>query len=368
MKKSITFVGLDVHKNSIAVAVAESGRNGEVRNYGVIGGEIDDLLRLVKQLSSSDKELHFVYEAGPCGYEIFRSLTAKGFDCKMCSLAHIPKRAADRIKTDRRDAMVLARLHRAGELTYVFVPHADDEAMRDLTRAREDAKKAQRVAQQQLSGMLLRLGLRYPKHNWTRQHFFGLADQKMATPGQQVVYQEYINAIKETTLRVERLTKQIEGLAPSWRMAPVVNALQALRGVSLIVATTMIAEIGDLTRFEHPKLLMGYLGLVPSEHSSGEKKKRGSITKTGNGHARRVLIEAGHAYRHPARVTQLLLKRQDGISKEVTEIAWKCQVRLCGRFRRFLAKGKNSNTAITAIARELAAFMWDIANKTPITV
>jgi transposase len=366
MTKCITFVGLDVHKNSIAVALADTGRNSEVRNYGIIGGGLDDLDRLVKKLASSGKELHFVYEAGPCGYEIFRFLTARGLECAVCSPAHIPKSPADRIKTDRRDAMMLARLHRACELTYVFVPRADDEAMRDLTRCREDAKKAQRVTQQQLSGMLLRLGFRYSRDNWTKAHFGWLADQKMPTDSQQVVFQEYIHAIKETTERVERLTKQIETLVPTWRMAPVVTALQSLRGVSIIVATTMIAELGDLTRFESPKKLMAFLGLIPSEHSSGEKKKRGGITKTGNGHARRVLVEGAQAYSHPARMTRLILKRQEGLSQEVRDIAWKCQVRLCARFRRLVAKGKSRNAVVTAIARELAAFMWAIANKTPI--
>jgi transposase len=366
MTKSIIFVGLDVHKNSIAVALADAGRNAEVRNHGIIGGSLDDLDRMIKKLNAPDKELHFVYEAGPCGYEIFRSLTEKGFDCAVCSPAHIPKSPADRIKTDRRDAMTLARLHRAGELTYVFVPRAEDEAMRDLTRCREDAKKAQRVTQQQLSGMLLRLGFRYSRDNWTKAHFGWLADQKMPTPSQQVVFQECIHAIKETTDRVERLTKQIETLVPTWRMAPVVAALQTLRGVSVIVATTIIAELGDLTRFESPKQLTAFLGLVPSEHSSGEKRQRGKITKTGNGHARRVLVEGAQSYSHAARISRLILKRQEGMSQEVRDIAWKCQVRLCARFRRLMAKGKNRNTVVTAIARELAAFMWAIANKTPI--
>lgn len=368
MKDGITFIGLDVHKNSIDVAIADDGRNGEIRHYGTIGGGLDDLDRMVKKLSSRGKKLHFVYEAGPCGYEIFRSLTDKGFDCVVCSPAHIPKSPASRIKTDRRDAMMLARLHRAGELTYVFVPRTDDEAMRDLTRGREDAKKAERVAKQQLSGMLLRLGFRYPGKHWSKAHFGWLADQKMATPAQQVVFQEYIHAIEDASNRVARLTQQIELLVPSWRMAPVVNALQALRGVSLIVASTTVAELGDLTRFENPKKLMAFLGLVPSEHSSGEKKKRGGITKTGNRHVRRVLVEGAQAYSHPARITRLLLKRHEGLSQEVLEISWKCQVRLCSRFRRLMNSGKNRNTVVTAIARELAAFMWAIANKTPITI
>jgi len=366
MTKSITFVGLDVHKNSIAVALADAGRNSEVRNYGIIGGSLDDLDRLVKKLVATGKDLHFVYEAGPCGYDVFRFLTTKGLDCAVCSPAHVPKSPADRIKTDSRDALMLARLHRAGELTYVFVPRADDEAMRDLTRCREDAKKAQRVAQQQLGGMLLRLGFRYQRDNWTKAHFNWLANQKMPTDSQQVVFQEYIHAINETTDRVERLTKQIATLVPAWRMAPVVMALQSLRGVSTIVATTIIAELGDLSRFETPKKLMAFLGLVPSEHSSGEKKQRGKITKTGNGHARRVLVEGAQTYSHPARITRPLLKRQEGQSQEVRDIAWKCQVRLCARFRRLVAKGKSRNAVVTAIARELAAFMWAIANKTPI--
>lgn len=368
MRKHITFIGLDVHKNSIDVAIADDGRNSEVRHYGTIGGGLDDIDRLVKKLTVSGKELHFVYEAGPCGYDIFRSLTDKGFDCAVCSPAHIPKSPANRIKTDRRDAEMLARLHRAGELTYVYVPRSDDEAMRDLTRAREDAVKAQRVARQQLGGMLLRLGFKYSGNNWTIQHFRWLADQKMPTPAQQVVFQEYIHAIGETTDRVGRMTKQIEFLVSTWRMAPVVSALQSLRGVSIIVASTMIAELGDLARFENPKQLMAFLGLVPSEHSSGDKKVRGSITKTGNGHARRALVEAGQSYSHPARITRPLLKRQEGLSKEVREIAWKCQVRLCARFRRLMMKGKNRNTVVTAIARELAAFMWAIAKQVPVVV
>jgi transposase len=368
MKKHITFVGLDVHKNSISVALADGDRNGDVRYYATIGGTLADVNRLVKKLTSSSRELHFAYEAGPCGYDIFRSLTEKGYACAVVSPSYIPKKPTDRIKTDRRDAMMLARLHRAGELTYVFVPRAEDEAMRDLTRAREDAVKAQRVARQHLGGMLLRLGFRYQgKTAWTSAHFGWLTAQRMPSPSQQIVFQEYINAIEETTKRVERLTQQIEDLMPSWRMAPVVKALHALRGVSRIVAATMIAELGDITRFEKPGKLMAFLGLVPSEHTSGQKRRQGAITKTGNGHARRVLVEAGQAYSYQARITPPLLKRQEGVSQEVKDISWKCQVRLCARFRRLTAAGKNRNTVVTAMARELAAFMWSIAKQVPIS-
>lgn len=366
MKKSITYVGLDVHKDSISVALAEEGRNGEVRFYGVIGGDITSLGRLVKKLSSKDKELRFVYEAGPCGYEIYRYLKSKGYDCEVVSPAHIARKPSDRIKTDRRDAITLARLHRSGDLTSVYVPREDDEAMRDLMRAREDAVKAQRVTRQQLKAMLLRLGIRYKgRADWKRVYFNWLSDQKMPTPAQQFVFQEYINAINETSRRVEQYNKQIEVFVESWRMRPAVCALQALRGVSLITATIIIAELGDLNRFDHPSQLMAFMGLVPSETSSGPKVRKGSITKTGNTHVRKALTEAAQAYRHQARITRCLLKRQEGLDQEVRHISWKCQTRLCARFRKLLARGKHYNVVIIATARELAGFIWAIARQVP---
>lgn len=369
MTTSIIYVGLDVHKNSIAIAIADEGRNAEVRFYGVVGGTLADLDGALKKIGGKGKELHVVYEAGPCGYDIYRYLTAKGIACKVCSPAHIPKTKADRIKTDARDALSLARLHRAGELTYVFVPRAEDEAMRDLTRAREDAQKAKRVAQQQLGALLLRLGFRYTtSKQWTDVHFRWLADLKMPTPAQQVVFQEYIQTLGEAQERVKRLLKQIEELIPSWRLAPVYQAIQSLRGVSTIVAVTTLAELGDVSRFSHARQLSAFLGLVPSEASSGEKIKRMGITKTGNGHVRRVLTEAAHAYSYPARISRDLLKRQEGVSMEARSIAWKCQTRLCARFRRLKNKGKSHNVVVTAIARELASFIWAIAKQTPIAV
>lgn len=364
MKQYSTFIGMDVHKNFINIAIAQRGRNGEVRDYGKIDGTLDALDKVVRKLVSKGGPLHFVYEAGPCGYEIYRHLTAKGYDCSVVAPSRIPKKSGDRIKNDRRDACMLARLDRAGELTSVYVPFAEDEAIRDLTRAREDAKTDEKKSKQRLLSFLLRSGLRYTgKKPWSQAHLRWLSDIKMAHPSQQIVLQEYIDTITECSLRVHRLTEQIRQMLPHWRMFSVVKALQAFRGVSLIVSVTTIAEIGDLKRFKNPTELMSYLGLVPSEHSSGEKTRRGSITKSGNGHVRRVLVEAAWAYRLPARVSRVLLKRQEGLPKEVCEISWKAQVRLCSRYRRLWAKGKPKQVIVTAIARELCAFMWAVANE-----
>lgn len=367
MEKLITYVGLDVHKNSIEIALADWGRDNEVRHYGSVGGDLLSLDKVVRRLVSQGRELHFVYEAGPCGYEIYRHLARQGFDCIVVAPSLIPKKSGNRIKNDRRDAEMLARLHRAGELTPVYVPHVEDEAMRDLSRAREDAKSAERKARQQLNSFLLRSGFRYSgKTLWSLAHWRWISDIRMPHPAQQITLQEYVDAVRTCSERIERLTEQIRQLVAQWRLGPVVEALQALRGVSLIVAVTTVAELGDLSRFDHPRQLMAYLGLVPSEHSSGESTKRGGITKTGNGHARRMLVEAAWSYRLPARVSRRLRDRQQSLPQPVWEIAWKAQLRLCARYRRLLAKGKQTQVVVTAIARELAAFMWAIARTVPV--
>jgi transposase len=367
MKKCITYVGLDVHKNSIDIAFADSGRDSEIRHYGTIGGDLSSLDKVARKLVSQGKKLYFAYEAGPCGYEIYRHLTKQGFDCIVVAPSLIPKKSGDRIKNDRRDAEMLARLHRAGELTPVYVPRIEDEAMRDLCRAREDAKGAERKARQQLSSFLLRHGLRYSgKTLWSLAHWRWISDIKMPHPAQQIALQEYGDAIRTCIERVRRFTEQIQQLVPTWRLGTVVESLQALRGVSLVVAVTTVAELGDLSRFDHPRQLMAYLGLVPSEHSSGESTKRGAITKTGNSHARRMLVEASWSYRLPARVSRRLRDRQQNLPQQVWEIAWKAQLRLCSRYKKLIARGKESQVAVTAIARELAAFMWAIARIVPV--
>ncbi len=366
MNKCITIVGLDAHKESIEIVTADTVGSQEVRHYGTIGGDMTSLDKAVRRLQSAGKELHFVYEAGPCGYEIYRHLTKRGFHCAVVAPSMIPKKTGSRIKTDRRDAEALARLYRAGELTPIYVPCEEDEAMRDLSRAREDASKAQRTARQRLGAMLLRHGYRYSGRKlWTLAHMRWLSGIAMQHPAQQIALQEYIHAVTECSTRLQRLAEQMLELLPSWRMSPVVKALQALRGVAPIVAITTVAEIGDLTRFDNPRQFMAYLGLVPSEYSSGNSISRGSITKTGNGHVRRVLIEAAHTYCHPARVSRILLRRQEGLPKDICEIAWKAQVRLCGRYRKLMAKGKMRTKVVTAITRELSGFVWAIAKKVP---
>jgi transposase len=338
---TVKFIGLDVHKKTITIAIADSGRQNKPRVYGAITNDLDAVDKFCRKMVSTASRLYFVYEAGPCGYGLYRHLTAKGFDCMVAAPSLIPKKSGDRVKTDRRDAAKLAQLHRAGELTAVYVPDPQDEAMRDLSRARHDAVSATQKAKQRLKAFLLRNRIVYSgRCAWSKAYFRWLADIAMAYPAQQVTLQEYIDAVHEGLQRVDRLTDQIRQLVPGWRLAPVVSALQAARGVSVVVAVTLLSELGDLSRFQRPSQLMAHLGLVPSEHSSGESTKRGGITKTGNRHARRVLVEAAWAYRMPARVSGLLLKRQQGVPEQVCRIAWKAQLRLCTRYRRLAARGK----------------------------
>ena len=359
---TITYVGLDVHKATVAVAVAQGGRGGEVRQLGVFENRSEILTKLAARLSKPGRRLSFCYEAGPCGYGLHRLLTGSGHDCVVVAPSLIPVKAGDRVKTDRRDALMLAKLHRAGELTPIWIPDAAHEAMRDLVRARATAGRVLSKARQHLQSFLLRHDQIYRGvRAWTLAYRRWLTTVRFAHPAQQIVLQDYIHAVQDAEARLDRLTRQIEELLPSWAMAPVVAALQAMRGVALVVAVTVVAEVGDFRRFANARQLMAYLGLVPSEHSSGTSVRRGGITKAGNVLARRVLIEGAWTYRMPARVSRKLHDRNEKLSPAIRDIAWKGQTRLCSRYRRLAAAGKPKVVVTTAIAREMVGFIWAIA-------
>jgi transposase len=357
MGESIRYIGLDVHKERTVVAFLDGGKPVE---YGSVETSQQSLEILARKLGGKGHRLHFCYEAGPCGYGVHRWLTALGHECMVVAPSLIPQRRGARIKTDRRDAVKLARLLKAGELTSVWVPDAAHEAMRDLVRARDAAVRAVRRSRQQLLSFLLRHGHRYRGKTWSGAHRRWLADLAFAHPAQRIVLEDAIDTVEAAERRRDALTQQIEELVPSWSLAPVVRALQALRGVALIVAVTIASEVGDLSRFESARQLMAYLGLVPSESSSGEKVRRGGITRTGNTMARRVLVEAAWTYHWPARRSREILARQENLPARVRDIAWKAQTRLGGRYRKLLAAGKPANVAVTAVARELAGFVWAI--------
>jgi len=347
---------MDVHKDSIEVAIADAK---EARLFGRIGGEAAALDRAIRKLRSVHRDPVVVYEAGPCGFWIYRRLRAQGLACMVVSPSMTPRRAGDRVKTDRRDALQLARLARAGELEPIYVPDHRDEAIRDLVRAREDAVNMQRQARQRLQALLLRNEIRYVgKSSWTAAHRRWIAHLKLPDPAQQIAFEEYVAAVEEAGARLERLASAIAAQPEHWRWRPLVQALQALRGVSAIHAVRIVAELGDLTRFASPRKLMGYLGMIPSEDSSGRRRRQGSITKAGNSSARRALIEAAWAYAHPARVSWVIARRQTGLAKDVTELAWRAQLRLCARFRKLCARGLNRNKIVVAVARELSGFVW----------
>ena len=311
MQKRITsFVGLDVHQDSIAVAVAPTGSE-EPRFVGTVAPQWAPLCKALSRLGRREG-LQIVYEAGPCGYTLARQLRAQGFSCQVIAPSKVARRPGDRIKTDRRDALLLARAARTGELVSVMIPDERDEALRDLSRTREDAVRARLKARQQLKALLLRHGRRYSGRSaWTEAHERYLAQVSFAQPAQDIAYAEYRSAVHDTHERVERLTEALPAQLEHWRLRPLVEALMTLRGIDLIAAMTLVAEIGDFTRFARPCELMGFLGLVPSEHTSGERRWQGPITKTGNSHARRVLIEAAWNYRFPARMSRTVA-RQSG--------------------------------------------------------
>jgi len=359
----VLFLGLDVHNDSIAVSLAPSDST-EVRRYGIIGGTHDDVLKLIKKLSAAHPgaALKFCYEAGPRGYPLCRFIRQHGAECIIVSPSKVPRQPGARVKTDRRDADQLARLYRAGELTGIYVPDPQDEAVRDLIRARYQVQQQQHRARQQLKMFLLRQNIRYAgTTSWTAAHLRFLATVKLAFAEQQFVFQEMVNVISEAGQRLERYEKQIAAVVEGWRWQPVVQALTSLRGVALLTGATLVAELGDLERFATAPQLMSYLGLCPGEHTSGETRQQGGITKMGNGIARKAMIEAAWQYRVPARISRTVLARQEGLPKAVTEAAWNAQTRLHQRYKHLTGVGrKKSQVAAAALGRELSGFVWAI--------
>jgi len=350
------------------VAYAPDDRGAEVVSLGPIGTRQNDIDTLIRKLHSKGAAtLVFVYEAGPCGYGLYRYLTRKGFACHVVAPSLIPRKAGDRVKTDRRDAMMLARLMRSGDLNSIYVPGVEDEALRDLSRGRNDAMQDLKRSKRRLKSFLLRQDIRYEgRATWNAAHLRWLASVVCPTPPQQIVFQEYLRAVTEQQERRERVESALHEAVKSWRLYPVVEAIQALRGVELTGAVILLTELGDLTRFDNPRQLMGYLGLIPSEYTSGDRRRQGGITKAGNSHARRALVEGAWAYRYPAKVSRHLQLRLEKLPAEIQTISWKAQVRLCKRYRQLTARGKHVNQVVVAIAREMAAFAWAIARLVPV--
>lgn len=362
------YIGLDVSKEKIAVGLAEAGRKGEVRYYGEIANRADAVSKFVDKLAGRYGRLCFCYEAGPTGYGLYRQLSGLGHECLVVAPSLVPTRPGLQIKTDRRDAVALAALLRAGELSSIWVPDETHEAMRDLCRARETTVADLRRARQHLLSFLLRHSRVFEgRTHWSKAHRNWLAMQRFEHRAQQIAMEEYIHAIRQLEERRDRLTRQMLELLPDWSLNPVVEAIQALRGVAQISAVTLVSEIGDFRRFHNPRQFMAWLGLVPKERSTGASVSRGAITKVGNTRARRMLVEGAWTYRLPARVSRELLKRNEGLPEEIRMIAWKAQVRLCQRYRRMQASGRPTNIVIVATARELAAFVWAIATAVSIT-
>jgi len=369
-KHSILFIGLDTHKEFNEVAYIDEHRGAQPVHLGRFSSSKMAVQKLVRQFESKypGATLHFVYEAGPCGYWIYRLITSLGHCCYVVAPSLIPKKPGEKIKTDKRDALKLAKLLKSEDLTPIYVPEPEDEAVRDLSRAREVAMKDLKDAKYQLKALLLRNNINYKgTANWSQKHLRWLTELVLPHPAQHIVLQEFLQTITERLSRLERLDNELTHHVHQWRYYPVVKAIQAMRGVRLLVATGVVAELGDLTRFDHPRKLMSYLGLVPSEHSSGGKRHIGAITKCGNGRARRLLVEGAHTYRYAANISTDMQKRQEGLPKDIIDIAWKAQIRLCKRYKKMIAKGKHYNLVVTAIAREMIAYIWAIAKEVVLT-
>jgi transposase len=366
MKTKNKYVGLDVHKDTTVIAVADDGRDGEVRLYGEISSDLGALEKVLRKLGGEGITLHVVYEAGPTGFVIYRRLQQLGIACIVVAPTKTPQEKGLRQKTDRRDALLLARLHRAGELTAIHVPDAVDESVRDLTRARSDAVHDLTRAKQRLKAFLLRQGYRYSgKANWSEAHQRYPRELVLPLPALKAVLEESLLAVDQATQRVVRLEELLAVQVPLWRMYPAVAALMCLRGFQLTAAAVLVAELGDVRRFSHPRHVMAFLGLIPREKSTGNTRRLGAITKAGNAHARWILIEAvQHAFL-PPKVSAPLALRQHGQPAAYRELSWKLQVRLHKRGWHLLHRGVMKAKVTVALARELSGFVWDLLRQVP---
>ena len=361
MKPIELYLGLDVHKDSTTIAIAEPGAKGEIRLFGTVSSDIDRLEKALRRIGKTHPNAHLqvVYEAGPCGFVIARRLQQLHIPCLVAAPSLIPKKPGSPFKTDKRDAKALARLLRAGDLTAVYVPEATDEAIRDLCRSRTDAIDDHRRCKYRLKAFLLRHGYRYQgKANWSQPHMRYLRELVLPHPAMKVILEEYLQGIDAAHQRVQRIEASMLDLLQSWRLKPAVEALMAFRGFQLVAAMITVSELGDIHRFEHPRQLMTYLGLVPTESSSGPRQRLGGISRCGNGHQRWLLTECAEHYALPPKVSKELSRRQEGQPPEVRALSWKAQNRLHLRFKRLLARRLNRNKAKVAIARELCGFIW----------
>lgn len=363
MSKSNTlFLGLDVHKETTDVAFVSDKLDDHVKHHGTINTNLRAINKLIKNFKEKTNHLCVIYEAGPCGFWLYRHLNSHGIECWVVSPSLTPKAPGDRVKTDKRDSMTLARLARTGDIASIYIPDSRDEAIRDLIRCREDTMLDYRQARMRLKSFLLRHG--HPcsgRQGWTEAYRRHLGGIHFLEPAQKIAYQHYINVVTERYERLQKLNIELETLAQSWRWFPLVQRLTVLRGIRFLSAVTLVAELGDLRRFAHPRSLMNFVGLTPSEHSSGNRKYLGAITKCGNTHARRILVEAAWSYRFTPKVSEEMQKRLQGHSAKLQNRSWEVQQRLCKRFARLRARGKEHNKIVTAIARELIGYVWDIA-------